>query len=62
MDLPKLTYFDAAGRAWAIRACFNMAGIAFQDTFLTYADFKAVKVTFFFDATLRVIIIMLFSF
>eukprot|EP01038_Epipyxis_sp_PR26KG_P006639 gene6639-9113_t len=34
----KLTYFNIPGRAYAIRACFNIAGIPFEDETITFAQ------------------------
>ena len=39
----KLTYFNAPGRAYAIRTCLRIAGISFEDKFLTFPEFQAAK-------------------
>jgi glutathione S-transferase len=43
MSTLKLTYFDAAGRAEAIRIAFALAGIPFEDVRLQYPEFGALK-------------------
>ena len=39
----KLTYFNAAGRAFATRLCLSAAGIAFEDERISWADMQARK-------------------
>jgi prostaglandin-H2 D-isomerase / glutathione transferase len=40
-----LLYFNFPGRAWAIRACFNIAGKPVPDEFYTFPELQALKGT-----------------
>jgi glutathione S-transferase len=43
MSKPKLTYFDAPGRAEPIRVALHMGGIAFDDNRLKFPEFAEAK-------------------
>jgi len=38
-----LLYFNGHGRAWAIRACFKIAGVSVPDEFYTWPELQAQK-------------------
>lgn len=39
----KIVYFNAPGRAWALRTCFKIANVAFEDEFLTFPELQAKR-------------------